>query len=212
MDPPPIVPAFDLVAMFPGDVAHREMHYILHVCGLRDIPSQTRLIEYEGLENVEDLANYTDAELDTMADRNSKRNPTTTRVQMGLARTKALKAVTFWVRKKLRENAPCDLTELTQPFIADLIREMALTKTGKESDHKLYYPDSFNSNDYKNWIKKVTNYLDSRAGKSGVPLSYVIRAEDADPDEAPDEYTRALWAASFHTPQFKEDNREVYHL
>jgi hypothetical protein len=212
MDPPPIVPAVDLDAMFPGDVAHREMHYVLHVCGLRDIPSQTRLIEFEGLENIEDLANYTDAELDTMADRNSKRSPPATRVQMGLARTKALKAVTFWVRKKLRENAPCDLTELTQPFIADLIREMALTKIGKESDHKLYYPDSFNANDYKNWIKKVTNYLDSRTGKSGVPLSYVIRAEDADPDEAPDEYTRALWAASFHTPQFKEDNREVYHL
>jgi hypothetical protein len=180
------------------------------MCGLRDIPSQTRIIEYEGLENVEDLAKYADAELDTMADRNSKRTPYNTRVQMGLARTKTLKAITLWVRKKVREGVACDLHELTQPLIADLIREMGVTK--KDTDNKLYYPDTFVASDYKNWIKKVENYLDARAGKAGVPLSYVIRAADVNPREAPDEYTRALWAASFETPQYKEDNREVYHL
>jgi hypothetical protein len=63
--------AVNLDKMFP-DLEHREMRYVLHVCGLRDIPSQTRLIELEGIENVEDLANYTDSEIDAMADRNSK--------------------------------------------------------------------------------------------------------------------------------------------
>jgi hypothetical protein len=201
----------DLETMFPG-LEHQPMRFILHVCGLRDIPSQTRLIEYEGLESVEELANYTDSELDSMADRNSKRSPAATRVLMGLARTKKLKAVKFWVNKKLREDAPCDLTELNDAKIAQLIREMSLVKEGKESDSKLYYPDAFNASDYKNWIKKVTNYLDSRKGKAGVPLSYVVRPADADPNDAPDEYTRTLWAVSFDTPQYIEDNREVYHL
>jgi len=68
MDLIPVV--VDLEAMFPG-LEHQPMRYVLHVCGLRDIPFQTRLIEYEGLETVEELANYTDNELDTMADRNS---------------------------------------------------------------------------------------------------------------------------------------------
>ncbi len=45
-----------------------------------------------------------------------------------------------------------------------------------------------------------------------MPLSYVIRPRDANPIDAPDEYTRALWAASFDTPQYRDDNREVYHL
>jgi hypothetical protein len=57
------------------------------VCGLQDLPAQTRLIEYKGIESVEDLANYTDAEIDAMADRNSKRTPIATCVQMGLKRT-----------------------------------------------------------------------------------------------------------------------------
>jgi hypothetical protein len=139
MDNIPVVVNLD--AKFP-ELEHQQMRIILHVCGLRDIPSQTRLIEFEGLELVEELANYTDAELDTMADRNSKRSPAPTRVQMGLSRTKKLKAVKFWVTKKIRENSPIDLTKLNDAMIVKLIREMSVAKTGKESDSKLYYPEA----------------------------------------------------------------------
>ena len=69
---------------------------------------QTRLIEFEGLVTIEELANYTDRELDTMADRNSKRTPQNNCIHLGLARTKKLKAVKYWITKKLREDAPCD--------------------------------------------------------------------------------------------------------
>jgi hypothetical protein len=201
----------DFEAMFPG-LEHQGIRYVFHMCGLRDIPSQTRLIEFEGIEQVTDLANYTDSEIDTMADRNSKRTPNNTRVQMGLARTKALKAITHWVRKKLREGIDCNLHELNQPLIHELIREINETAGKKDSDSKLYYPDAFTASDYKNWIKKVENYLDSRTGKSGVPLSYVIRPSGVNPADAPDEYTRTMWAASLETAQFRADNREVYHL
>jgi hypothetical protein len=74
------------------------------------------------------------------------------------------------------------------------------------------HPNAFTPNDYKNWIKTAENNLDSRTGKSGVPLSYVICTTDVDPADAPDEYTCAMWAASFETIQYREDNREVYHL
>ena len=136
----------DFEAMFPGE-EHLGIRYVLHVCGLRDIPSQTRLIEFEGIETVENLANYTDLELDAMADRNSKRNPPAQRVQMGLARTKALKAITHWVRKKLREGVECDLRELTPALISQLIIEINSTASKKDSDAKLFYPDSFSPND-----------------------------------------------------------------
>jgi hypothetical protein len=147
-----------------------------------------------------------------MADRNSKTTPAATHIQFGMARTKTLKAITHWVRKKSREGATCDLRKLTPELIAELI-SLIKAITGKERlDSKLYYPDAFVANDYKNWIKKVTNYLDSRIGKAGVPLTYVIRAHDVNVDDAPDKYTRSLWAASFETRQFRDDNREVYHL
>jgi hypothetical protein len=201
----------DFEGMFP-DLEHHGFRYVLHVCGLRDILAQTRLINYEGIKTVEDLANYTDVELDAMADRNSKRSPPNLRVNMGLARTKALKAITHWMRKKIQESAPCELRELTPALIAELIGKIHAKSAKKDADSKLYYPDVFVATDYKNWIKKVENYLDSRTGKSGVPLSYVIRPVNADPADAPDEYTRAMLAASFMTTQCRDDNREFYHL
>ena len=174
--------------------------------------SKTRLIDYEGIKEVDQLAIYDDKEIESMADCNAKRTPAATRIQFGMARTKALKAIVHWVCKKSREGVNCDLRELTPAFISELILELNADAGKDKVDFKLYYPDAFASNNYKNWIKKVTNYLDSRMGKAGVPLSYVIRASDADPEKAPDEYTRALWAALFQTRQCSDDNREVYHL
>jgi hypothetical protein len=78
--------------------------------------------------------NYTDSELDSMADCNSKHSPATTRVLMGLACVKKLKAVKFRVYKTLHEDAPCDLMELTDAKITQLIRKMSLVKDCKRSD------------------------------------------------------------------------------
>jgi hypothetical protein len=41
MDPEPVA-EIDFELMFP-DVPNHEIRYVLNVCGLRDIPSQTRL-------------------------------------------------------------------------------------------------------------------------------------------------------------------------
>ena len=91
----------DFEGMF-RDLEHHGFHYgVLHVCGVWDIPAQTRLIEYEGIELVKDLANYSDAEIEAMADRNSKRTPINTRIQFGIPRTKTLKAIPHWVRKRV---------------------------------------------------------------------------------------------------------------
>lgn len=98
----------DFNVMLP-DVENHTIRYVFHVCGLRDIPSQTRLIEFEGIDEVEDLANYTDTEIEQMADRNSKRNPANQRVQFGLKRTKYLKAICHWVCKNIREGANCNV-------------------------------------------------------------------------------------------------------
>jgi hypothetical protein len=148
-----------------------------------------------------------------MADRSAKRSPANQRVQYGLKRTKHLKAVCHWVRRSVRGGIPCDVRKLTLAFIADLIHNLVSKAAKKDSDSTLYYPEeTFVATDCKKWIKKVENYLDSRAGKSGVPLCYVIQPADINPVEAPDEYTRVVWVASFHIQQYRDDNRKVYHL
>lgn len=156
----------------PG-LEHQGIRYVFHVCRLRDVPSRLRLIEFEGIENVEDpLANYTDKEPETLADRNSKQTPVASRVQLGPARTILLKAISPWVQKKLREGVECNLHELTPALIAQLTMEIYMTAVKKDADSKFLNPVSFSATNYKNWIKKVENYLDSRTGKLGVPFCY----------------------------------------
>jgi hypothetical protein len=52
--------------------------------------------------------------------------------------------------------------------------------------------------------------LDSLKGKSKVPLTYIIRPDDADPDDAETEYQRMIWAAPHEGYAYDEDNRGVY--
>jgi hypothetical protein len=78
----------DFQIMFPG-LGNHAIRYVFHVCGLTDLLAQTRLIDFEGIDEVEDLANYTDSEIDQMADHNSsKSTPVAQRIQFGLKRTK----------------------------------------------------------------------------------------------------------------------------
>ena len=123
----------DFNVMFP-ELENHEIRYVFHVCGLRDIPSQTRLIEFEGIDEVNDLANYTDSEIDQMADRNAKRNPAAQRVQFGLKRTKYLKAVCHWVRKNAREGTNCDVRELTPLLISNAANSTAGTEANDQHD------------------------------------------------------------------------------
>ena len=81
-----LVAVINFDAMFPG-VGRHGICYVLHKCGITDLPAQTRLIEYEGIGTVDGLASFTDTEINTMADRNSKRTPVAICVQFGMART-----------------------------------------------------------------------------------------------------------------------------
>ena len=67
----------DFEGMFP-ELDNHGIRFVLHVCGIRDLQAQTRLIEYEGLEEVDQLAMYDDKEIESMADRSSKRTPANT--------------------------------------------------------------------------------------------------------------------------------------
>jgi hypothetical protein len=60
--------------MFP-DVEHHTIGYVFHVCGLTGLPSQMRLIKFEGIDKIDNMAKYTDTEFDQVADRNSRHSP-----------------------------------------------------------------------------------------------------------------------------------------
>ena len=116
--------------MFP-EHKHQHKYYALHVHSLCNIAAQTRLIEFEGIENSSNLANYTDDEIDTMADQNSKCTPATQHVTIGKSCTKNMKEELYWVQKKVPEGGQLELSELTVPSIDLLISKVAAAKENR---------------------------------------------------------------------------------
>jgi hypothetical protein len=94
-----------------------------------------------------------------------------------------------------------------------MVQEMNLERDMDADEDKVGQPNKFDPRNYVSWACSFENYLDSLRGKSGVPLSYLLRPEGANPAEAVlDEYQRVLWSAPFTGNHFREDNRRLYRI
>lgn len=194
--------------------ANPEMDHVLTICGFNDPIARMRVIQAEGLDMLDSFGDFEDVAIENMAKRNEARSAGT-RVNFGIRRILKLKAVAYWVRKKRREGVEADdmnVHDLDDDTISGMIRELSLATTDAKRDDKLFYPSKFNPKKYISWARSFENYLDALKGKSKVPLSYIIRAEDVDPDDAEDEYQKLIWSAPHDGYAFEEDNREVYRI
>jgi hypothetical protein len=190
-----------------------EVDQMLVMCGFTDALERARLVEYERFPSLDAFGDYTDSMIENMASRNEKRTPAASRIRFGIQRTLNIQAVCYWVRKQRREGIAVSIDNLNPDVIVEMTREMNLNlDRDKDKDDKLFQPGKFEPRKYITWARSFENYLDSLRGKSGVPLSYVIRPEDVDPDEAEDNYQRALWTAHHHGPAYRDDNRQVYRI
>jgi hypothetical protein len=191
-----------------------ELDQMLTMCGFTDMMERARLIEYERFASLDAFGDYTDTMIESMADKNEKRTPATTRVRFGIQRVLYVKAVSYWVRKQRREGVPVAIDDLNPDVISRMVQEMNLERTveAKSADDKLDQPGKFEPKRYVSWARSFENYLDSLRGKSGVPLSYILRPEGAIPADAADDYQRVIWSAPFAGATFREDNRRVYRI
>jgi hypothetical protein len=163
------------------------VHQALILCGVIEDIDRVRIIVFEGINSVVFMGNLTDEEIEKMAGRLAKRTPANTRVILGMGQIKRTKTFAYWVRKMHHEGKPVDLDAMDAAALDTVADEVALT-TPSKADEKLFYPPPFDAKKYVAWSRSFANYLDSRIGKSDVPLSYVIRPADANPDDAVDEY------------------------
>jgi hypothetical protein len=181
------------------------------LCGFANPIHRFRLIDGEGLDTLDSFGDIPDETFDRTArtwESKGERN----RIAFGIGRLQKMKAVAFWVRKCQREGTPIDVADLDDALIARMRKEKSMTEKEEKLDAKLYYPPPFDPMKYVQWERSFENYLDSRRGRSKIPLSYVIRPADADPEEAETEYERVIWSAPHEGLAFGEDNREVYRI
>jgi hypothetical protein len=180
-----------------------EMDRTLLLCGFTRPVQRFRLIDQEGLDTLESFGDIPDETFDRTA-RTWESKDNRNRISFGIGRLQKLKAVAFWVRKCQREGMPINVQRMG--------KEKLLAEKEERQDAKLYYPPPFDYKKYIQWERSLENYLDSRRGRSKIPLSYVIRPDDVNPEEAETEYERVLWSAPHEGIAFEEDNREAYRI
>jgi hypothetical protein len=83
-----------------------------------------------------------------------------------MTRIKRLKAVAFWVCKQRREGVPVDVANLTAAVIAQTIAEKTLAPSGGKKYEKLFEPEKFDPNCFKQWLKTMSNYLETIKGQT----------------------------------------------
>ena len=122
------------------------------------------------------------------------------RVIVGAVKLKKLKAISYWVRKLSNQgNDDPDINTLDNVTLHDLVVEMNAKEEDKERDSLNLKPKDFDAKDFDDWSKSFIVYLDTIAGEAGTPLSYVVRSEDADPDDATNVHDRGQrgWLVQF---------------
>jgi hypothetical protein len=188
-----------------------EMDRTLTLCGFTSPVQRFRLIDQEGLDTLESFGDIPDGTFDRTA-RTWESKDNRNRISFGIGRVQKLKAVAFWVRKCQREGTLIAVADLNPDLIQRMGKEKLLAEKEERQDAKLYYPPPFDYKKYIQWERSLENYLDSRRGRLKIPLSYVIRPDDVNPDEAETEYERVIWSAPHEGIAFEEDNREVYRI
>jgi hypothetical protein len=131
-----------------------------------------------------------------------------------------LMAFHHWIRIRSDRGEPID-SALFQP--ADLKAYMIRLRNSSDGDDKdtaelVAKPAKF-SNDtrFPSWQRKLTNYLGDKNGKTGTPLSYVIREDDAVPTAAElallaTAHERAIMSTNLAGPSYEADNGRVWGL
>ena len=124
---------------------------------------------------------------------------------------KKLKAISYWVQKLSNQgNDDPDNNTLDNVTLHDLVVEMNAKEEDKERDSLDLKPKDFDAKDFDDWSKSFIVYLDSIAGGAGTRLSYVVRSEDADPDDVTNAHDRQIWSARLDGPIFEKDNLVVH--
>ena len=151
------------------------------------------------------------------------RRPVGDRITFGIRRTKLLKALTHWIHDFYRISDVPNVDNLNQAdFRAQLLRALARAeirkniKNGASTAADAASPGPLESEkEWKHWEERFVNYTQTQLGSNGVPLSYIIRENDA-PALAggtfPDFMSQTIDCAPLNGEYFEADKRTVFNM
>jgi hypothetical protein len=202
-----------------------QIHIILGYCGFA-VGNQAPVAD-DGFTSFADIANLEAKDIETLAAGFAARTTANGKLIFGMRRTTHLKSVVHWVQDFIRVSRQADVDGIGDmvdeaTFIAalDVARERAKMRKHKldesESLSKAADPGKLKKQkDWLAWERGLQNYLSTIPGQSGIPLSYVIREDDAPnyENEGDDDFEQlSIEAAPLTGMTFQADARKVHQI
>jgi len=129
----------------------------------------------EGYSSLSDLVNWKYKDIPSLLENLSNRPTTRGGQQFGDRRIKELQALSWFLTDRHRRGLSFDIDLYQQE--SDQYINFAEIDSEIDKDEAADKPDKFKYSSWNKWEESIYLYLDSIIGKSGAPLSYVIRKE-----------------------------------
>ena len=163
-----------------------QLREILGWIGFVDNADRESIIK-GAFEAYSDIQSLNEKDITEMSESYSKRTTTAGKIDFGIRRTKRLKFMMHWVHDFYRVSSIPTTVGLDHAgFLA------AIAVAGQRADVRKQLKDQSNEkakvaspgplvseNKWTEWEPKFSNYLSTLMGMNGIPLSYVIRDNDA---------------------------------
>lgn len=202
-------------------VALTEMEMALSWIGFNN-PAQRNSLVAEGFSELTDLLDVNEKDIRDMADGFMRRTAAAGRMTIGLRRTKLLIGMVHWAQDKRRVSSPIALGTLTEADFREELQEALKRAEVRKAEadqvdtlSKAADPGKLkDENKWMQWKVAFNNYLSTIPGVTGIPLSYVIRDNEA-PDlggDFQDFNERMIACAPITGVTFVSDARKVHQL
>jgi hypothetical protein len=200
-----------------------QIHALLVFCGFS--AASSILIADDGFTSFDDIASLDIKNIKTLAEGFAARTTANGKMVFGMRRTINLERLVHWAQ---------DFKRISRTAVTDGIADMADQATflaalevagerAKMRKHKLDESDNLSKaadpgklkkqKDWLNWERALQNFLSTIPGQDGVPLSYLIRADDAPSyvNEGDDDFEQlCIEAAPLTGTVFQADSRKVH--
>ncbi|KAI2504021.1 hypothetical protein MHU86_10454 [Fragilaria crotonensis] len=191
--------------------------FVLQTIGF-DVAAERAAIMEAGINMFDDFRYLTVKDISDMAAEFSKRTQAQGRIVFGLGRTKKLTGVMHWVQDCYRAGDVPDHEDFDVGILFEALSRSQIRESDIElvsTNAKAVDPGKFkDERKWPEWEKSFVNYLSVIPGVNGIPLSYVVRV-----NEAPDEEVtyasfneRMIHRAPLEGQYYLADSRRVHQL
>jgi hypothetical protein len=179
---------------------------------LRDVlnlsVAQVGAVVDEGINSVEDLANWEHDDIKSWADGKRRLPANRGHVNFGIKAVEKLQGLSFWAMDMKRRGKDVRLRDFDEGLLYEMIAEAKVENKSKNQDSEVPKPEKFNYAVWPEWEKSVYNYFGAKLNARGVPMSYVIRKDEV-PQDMEERTMELIYNASLAGAQFRRDSAEV---